>query len=162
MTYRARSAVREVGKVFGLSQDAIGMLPGTIWGWDEAAVDETGATRAGLWTRTSPASPAFWPSRASWRFSAPPVAAHRRFRHHALPASTRWCRSPTPRCRIAPSIEWDKDDLDALGILKVDVLALGMLSCDPQGGFDLLAKHKGIAETLASIPQEDPEGRLRR
>ena len=52
-------------------------------------------------------------------------------------------------------IEWDKDDIDALRFMKVDCLALGMLSC-MQRGFDLLAQHKGIRLDLATIPAEDP------
>ena len=50
---------------------------------------------------------------------------------------------------------WDKDDIDALGILKVDVLALGMLTCIRKG-FDLLAEHHGTRYTLATLPAEDP------
>ncbi len=52
-------------------------------------------------------------------------------------------------------IEWDKDDIDALKFMKVDVLALGMLTCMKRG-LDMLADHKGIALDLASIPAEDP------
>ena len=52
-------------------------------------------------------------------------------------------------------IEWDKDDLDTLEILKVDVLGLGMLSC-LRRGFDLVARHYGVEHTLASIPEEEP------
>ena len=52
-------------------------------------------------------------------------------------------------------IEWDKDDIDALDFMKVDCLALGMLSCMKRG-FDLLSQHKGLALDLARIPAEDP------
>ena len=52
------------------------------------------------------------------------------------------------------TIEWDKDDLDALGLLKVDVLALGMLSCIRRA-FDLLRIHYSRSLTLASVPSED-------
>src|SRR3546814_8052518 len=52
-------------------------------------------------------------------------------------------------------IEWDKDDLDALGILKVDVLALGMLTC-LRKGFELMRQHYGRDLTIASVPPEDP------
>jgi error-prone DNA polymerase len=70
-----------------------------------------------------------------------------------------------PLCELVPIenaameertvIEWDKDDLDALGILKVDVLGLGMLTCMKRG-FDLLAHHYGRRLTLATVPAEDP------
>src|SRR3546814_7794289 len=51
--------------------------------------------------------------------------------------------------------EWEKDDLDALGILKVDVLALGMLTC-LRKGFELMRQHYGRDLTIASVPPEDP------
>ena len=53
-------------------------------------------------------------------------------------------------------VEWDKDDLEALGLMKVDVLGLGMLTCIRKA-FELLAQHKGLHLTLTSVPQEDPE-----
>ena len=52
-------------------------------------------------------------------------------------------------------VEWDKDDLDALGILKIDVLALGMLTC-VRKAFELLERHYGRKFDLASVPPEDP------
>ena len=52
-------------------------------------------------------------------------------------------------------VEWDKDDLDALGLMKVDVLGLGMLTCIRKS-FELLASHCGIDHSLASVPKEDP------
>jgi error-prone DNA polymerase len=52
-------------------------------------------------------------------------------------------------------IQWDKDDLDMVGLLKVDVLALGMLSA-LRRCFDLLQRHRGRHLTLATIPSEDP------
>lgn|GEM_PF-4840249 len=59
-------------------------------------------------------------------------------------------------------IEWGKDDIDALRFMKVDVLALGMLSC-MRRGLDLLADHKGIGHDLATIPQGDkPYAMIRR
>ncbi len=155
VTYRARSAVREVGKVFGLSEDAIGMLSGTIWGWGEAAVDETGATRAGM----DPTEPGLarvlglsrelsgFPRHLSQHTGGFVITRSRL--DEVVPIANASMPDRT-------TIEWDKDDLDALGILKIDVLALGMLSC-LRGGFDLLAKHYGVSETLASIPQEEPD-----
>src|SRR3546814_16539944 len=71
----------------------------------------------------------------------------------------------SPLCEVVPIenaamakrtvIEWDKDDLNALGILKVDVLALGMLTC-LRKGFELIKRHYGRELTLASVPEEDP------
>src|SRR3546814_12034913 len=71
----------------------------------------------------------------------------------------------SPLCEVVPIenaamaertvIEWDKDDLDALGILKVDVLALGMLTC-LRKGFELMRQHYGRHLTIPSVPPEDP------
>ena len=52
-------------------------------------------------------------------------------------------------------LEWNKDDLEALGILKVDVLALGMLTCIRKG-FDLVKQHYGRQLTLENVEQDDP------
>ena len=52
-------------------------------------------------------------------------------------------------------LEWDKDDIDALGMLKVDVLALGMLTAIRKG-LDLIERHYGRSYTLATVPREDP------
>ncbi len=64
---------------------------------------------------------------------------------------------PIENARMADRtvIEWDKDDLDALGILKIDVLGLGMLTCIRKA-FDLIARHHGKTFDLATVPQEDP------
>ena len=60
------------------------------------------------------------------------------------------------RMEARTNIEWNKDDIDALGFMKIDVLALGMLTCIRKA-FDLLSKYYGIRHTLASIPQDDPK-----
>jgi error-prone DNA polymerase len=54
------------------------------------------------------------------------------------------------------NIEWNKDDIDALGFMKVDLLSLGMLTCIRKA-FDLAKKHHGLDLTLANIPQDDPK-----
>ncbi|MBD1385842.1 error-prone DNA polymerase [Mucilaginibacter rigui] len=60
------------------------------------------------------------------------------------------------RMQDRTNIEWNKDDIDALGFMKVDILALGMLTCIRKA-FDLVQKHYGIGLTLANIPQDDPK-----
>jgi error-prone DNA polymerase len=155
VTYRARSAIREVGKVFGLSDDAIGALSGTIWGFGEgAAVNEDETRRAGL----EPTEPGLAKALALARELSG-------FPRHLSQHTGGFVITRTRLDEVVPianasmadrtTVEWDKDDLDALGILKIDVLALGMLSC-LRGCFDLLARHYDRAETLASLPQEDP------
>ena len=155
VTYRARSAIREVGKAFGFSEDAISALSGTIWGWGEGAgVDEAGTRRAGM----DPGEPGL----AQVLALAKELSG---FPRHLSQHTGGFVITRSRLDEVVPianasmdertTIEWDKDDLDALGILKIDVLALGMLSC-LRGGFDLLGKHYGRLETLASLPKEDP------
>ncbi len=64
------------------------------------------------------------------------------------------CPLPMPQWTTRTTVEWDKDDLDALGILKVDVLALGMLTC-LRKSFDLLRLHYGIDHVIDNIPAEE-------
>ncbi len=155
VTYRARSAIRETAKVFGLSEDAIAALSGTIWGWGEmAGVNEAETRRAGLEPREPGLAKALALARELEGFP-------RHLSQHTggfVITRTRLDEViPIANASMADrtTVEWDKDDLDALGILKIDVLALGMLSC-LRGGFDLLARHYDRAETLASLPREDP------
>ncbi len=154
VTYRARSAVREVGKVFGLSEDAIGALSGTIWGWGEGvAVDDEGTRQAGM----DPGDPTLakvlalarelsgFPRHLSQHTGGFVITERRLDEMMPIANATMDART---------TVEWDKDDLDALGILKVDVLALGMLSC-LRGCFGLLKNHYGQPHTIASLPKED-------
>jgi error-prone DNA polymerase len=154
VTYRARSAIREVGKVFGLSDDMLGALAGTIWGYGEGpSVDETSARRIGFDPTEPTLAQVFALARELSGFprnlsqhTGGFVITRTRLDEVVLIANA------TMEGRT--TIEWDKDDLDALGILKVDILALGMLSC-LRGCFDLLAAHYQRRETLSSLPQED-------
>ncbi|GEO36341.1 error-prone DNA polymerase 1 [Skermanella aerolata] len=151
--YRARGAVRDVGKVFGLSEDTVGRLAGSIWGWGREGIDEERAREHGL----DPADPTL---RRVLDVSAELLNFPRHLGQHV--GGFIITRGPLSElCPIVnaampgrTTIEWDKDDIDALGILKVDVLALGMLTC-VRKGFDLLARHYGKDWTLATIPAED-------
>jgi error-prone DNA polymerase len=137
--YRARSAIREVGKVFGLSEDTVGALAGMLWGWSTQAVSEKDARRVGL----DPADPHLarvlalareligFPRHLSQHVGGFVITRGRL--DEVVPIENAAMEDRT-------CVEWDKDDLDALGILKIDVLGLGMLTC-LQRGFDLLNKH---------------------
>jgi error-prone DNA polymerase len=153
ITYRGRSAAREVGKAFGMSEDAVSALAGQIWGWSSVSVDEADAARAGL--------------DASEPRTAKMIALARQIVGFPRHLSQHVGGFVITRGRldevvpVGPSamegrtiIEWDKDDLDALGMLKIDVLALGMLSC-LRRALDLMALHYDRQLTLASIPAED-------
>jgi error-prone DNA polymerase len=153
VTYRTRSALRDVGKAFGLSDDAIGALSGTIWGYWSRGVDPEASRRAGL----DPAEPHL---AAALRLADELAGFPRHLSQHTggfvITRSRLDEVVPIANAAMADrtTVEWDKDDLDALGILKIDVLALGMLSCLKKC-FDLLEKHYGLALTLATLPPEE-------
>ena len=153
ITYRTRSAVREVGKVFGLSEDTVNTLSGTIWGWSSAGVREADIRRIGL----DPADPAM---QKVMTLSEELIGFPRHLSQHVggfvMTRDRLDEMVPVMNAAMADrtTVEWDKDDLDALRMLKVDVLALGMLSCIRRA-FEFLGKHYGGAPTLATIPAED-------
>jgi error-prone DNA polymerase len=154
ITYRMRSALRETGKAFGLSQDMVGALSGLVWGWSTSAVPESELRRIGL----DPAEPRL----AQALTHAQALAGFpRHLSQHTggfvITRSRLDTVVPIQNAAMADRtvVEWDKDDLDALGILKVDCLALGMLSC-LRRCFDLLAGEYGTRLTIASIPAEEP------
>ena len=153
ISYRGRSAIRDVGKVFGLSKDTLDVLTSSIWGWSMEGVTKD--------RRAAPAS--IRPIRVSIRRSR--LAKELlEFPRHLSQHVGGFVISETRLDEIVPIenaamedrtvIEWDKDDLDTLDILKVDVLGLGMLSC-LRRGLDLIEKHYGVKHTLASIPEEE-------
>jgi error-prone DNA polymerase len=155
--YRGRSAIREVGKAFGLSDDTIGMLAGTLWGWSSEGVAEKEVRRAGL----DPSDPRLarvlalsreligFPRHLSQHVGGFVVTRSRL--DEVVPIENAAMEDRTV-------IEWDKDDLDALALLKVDVLGLGMLSCIRRS-FDLMRIHYGRRDTLASLHDTDDDAR---
>jgi error-prone DNA polymerase len=150
--YRGRSAIRDVGKVFGLSDDIVGRLAGTLWGWSMEGVAADQASRAGL----DGADPRLvrvmalaqelmgFPRHLSQHVGGFVVTRSRL--DEVVPIENAAMDERTV-------IEWDKNDLEALGLLKVDVLALGMLSC-LRRAFALLQSHYGVSRDLA-IQDED-------
>jgi len=152
--YRARSALREVGKAMGLSEDLTGRLAGSIWGWSSKGVDEERARQYGV----DPDDPRL---KLTLELAQELVGFPRHLSQHV--GGFVITRGPltelTPVLNAAmedrTTIEWDKDDIDALQILKVDVLGLGMLSC-LRHSFELLEAHYGGAPTLSTVPPEDP------
>ena len=151
-TYRMRSAIRETAKVFGLSDDIIVALNNTSWG-GVAPIGEERARSAGL----DPADPALG--------NALKLAAELSgFPRHLTQNSGGFVITRDRLDEVAPimnaamedrtTIEWDKDDLDSLGILKIDVLALGMLTALGKG-LNLIDVHYGQRLTLATVPPEE-------
>ncbi len=152
--YRPRSAIREVGKVMGLSEDVTGVLAKTVWGSWGQDVDHGHANEAGL----DMADPVL---RRTILLARQLIGMPRHLGQHVggFILTERPLTETVPIGNGAMAersfIEWDKDDIDALGILKIDILALGMLTCIRKC-FDLIEAHHGQSHTLASIPQEDP------
>ncbi len=152
--YRARSAIREVGKVFGLSDDAVGALAGTLWGWSSEGVSDRQARRAGY----DPDDPLLtkalglareligFPRHLSQHVGGFVITRGRL--DEVIPIENAAMEDRTV-------VEWDKDDLDSLHILKVDVLGLGMLSC-LRRGLELMEQHYGSEVRLAAaLPRAD-------
>ena len=153
--YRPRSAIREVGKVMGLSEDVTTAIAGTVWGSWGTEVERKRVQEAGL----DPDDPLL---NRAMELTAELIGFPRHLSQHV----GGFVLTRGPLCETVPIgnaamedrtfIEWDKDDIDALGILKVDVLGLGMLSCIRRG-FDLLDTHYGVHHTLASLPPDDQD-----
>jgi error-prone DNA polymerase len=151
--YRSRSAIREVGKALGLSLDVVGALAGSVWGWSHEGVAESQARELGL-------DPAAGRLALALDLTRQLAGFPRHLSQHVGGfVMTRGRLDelvPIENAAMAERtvIEWDKDDIEALGILKVDVLALGMLTCLAKG-FALLRRHYGIAYDPATVPAED-------
>ena len=152
--YRARSAVNDVGKAMGLSTDVVGAMSGLIWGWSGSAPAESEIRQAGLDARDPRLMQTIrlvrqlidFPRHLSQHVGGFVITRERL--DEVVPIANAAMEDRTV-------VEWDKDDLDALGILKVDVLALGMLTC-LRKCFDLLRGHYGRDMGLASVPRDDP------
>src|SRR4051812_30486500 len=153
--YRPRSAIREVGKVMGLSEDVCGALASTIWGHMDAELEDERANDAGL----DLSDPHL---RRTVKLAEQLVGMPRHLSQHVggFILTERPLTETVPIGNGAMDdrtfIEWDKDDIDELGILKIDVLALGMLTCIRKC-FDLVRLHHGEDWELATIPREVPE-----
>ncbi|MCC0035003.1 MAG: error-prone DNA polymerase [Hoeflea sp.] len=153
ITYRARSAIREVGKVFGLSDDAISAISGTKWGGWSREVDTEDARRAGL-------DPSDKHLAQMLDLASQITGFPRHLSQHVggfvITRDKLSSLIPIENAAMEDRtiVEWDKDDLESLGMLKIDVLALGMLTCIRKA-FALLDTHYGRRETLSSLPDGD-------
>ncbi|MGB7432731.1 MAG: error-prone DNA polymerase [Ahrensia sp.] len=155
ITYRPRSAVREVGKVMGLSEDVTSALASTVWGSWGRDLPEDQIKEAGL-DITDPLL----------TMTVQLTQQLLGFPRHLSQHVGGFVLTEDPLEQLVPIgnaamegrtfIEWDKDDIDELGILKVDVLALGMLTCIAKC-FAEIKRHYGQTYTLASVEQEDAQ-----
>ena len=154
ITYRPRSALRDVGKALGLSQLQVDRLAKSMQWWDGGEVDESRIVEAGL----DPQSPVI-------RRLLYLVGQLLGFPRHLSQHVGGFVISNGPVTELVPVenaamadrtvIQWEKDDLEDLGLLKVDVLGLGMLTAIRRS-FDLIHTFDGRRYTLATVPAEDP------
>jgi len=150
--YRSRRAIREVGKVLGLTEDVTAALAKTVWGYGDGLPDDH-IRQAGL----DPDNPAI---RQAVDLADELIGFPRHLSQHVGGFVLTRARldETVPIGNAAMDertfIEWDKDDIDTLGLMKVDVLALGMLSC-LRRGLDLLQAHYGKDYSLATLPADD-------
>ncbi|MBV9523090.1 MAG: error-prone DNA polymerase, partial [Alphaproteobacteria bacterium] len=152
--YRSRGAIREVGKALGLSRDVTAALSGVVWGWSTEGIAPAQVRELGL----DPDDPRL-------RLALDLARELTGFPRHLSQHVGGFVITRGPLAELVPIenaamaertvIEWDKDDIDVLGILKIDVLALGMLTCIRKA-LDLIAAHDGRRLGLADIPDEDP------
>ena len=154
ITYRGRSAIRDVGKALGIEELKVGALASSLQWWENGVVDALRIREAGL----DPKSPKVWrwiklaesllgfPRHLSQHVGGFVIAE--RSIHELVPIEN----AAMPERTV---IQWDKDDLEELGLMKVDVLGLGMLSAIRRS-FELIERFDGRKLTMAQVPAEDP------
>lgn len=153
-SYHAAGAVRDVARVLGLPADQVDALAKCCGRWSDRIPDAGRLAEAGF--------DAHSPSLRRILVLAGELIG---FPRHLSQHPGGFVISEQPLDRLVPVenaamaertvIQWDKDDLDMVGLLKVDVLALGMLSA-LRRCFDLITRHRGREYTLATLPKEDP------
>lgn len=150
-----RGAVRDVGKAMGLSTDAIDVLSKSAWEFTEDWYHGEKVSSEGFDAKDPHLRKVIELTRQYIGFPRQ-LGQHTggfvmtQNKLHDL------CPVLNARMEDRTCIEWNKDDIEALGFMKVDVLALGMLTCIRKA-FDLAKQHYGLALTLANVPQDDPK-----
>lgn len=152
--YRAKGAIRDVGKALGLPEDIIKALSCGMWHWSHELVSDRNLVEQGL-------NPEDRRLALTLKLAQQLMGAPRHLGQHpggfVLTHDRLDDLVPIEPATMEDRqvIEWDKDDVEALKMMKVDVLAIGMLTCMAKA-FDLIRQHKGVDLDLAKIPQEDP------
>jgi error-prone DNA polymerase len=151
--YRPRSAIRDVGKALGLTEDVTAALADTVWGSWGDGLNDMQVRQAGLDPDNAMVGLAVELATELIEF---PRHLSQHVGGYVLTQDRLDSYVPIGNAAMDDRtfIEWDKDDVDALNMMKVDVLALGMLTCIRKC-FDLIADHKGERWELAAIPQDD-------
>jgi error-prone DNA polymerase len=152
--FRARGAVREVGKALGLPEDLTGALAGQVWGWSNEGVAEAHVEQLNL----DASNPRL---ALTLELSRQLIGTPRHLSQHpggfVLTRDRLDTLVPIEPAAMADRrvIEWEKEDIEELGFMKVDVLGLGMLGC-MRRAFGLLQDYKGIAIGLSDLQDDDP------
>lgn len=152
--YRTRGAVAEVGKALGLPRDLTKMLTGLVWGWSVDGIPEERIAELNL-------NAGDYRLRLTLDLARQLIGTPRHLSQHpggfVLTEERLDDLVPIEPARMEDRqiIEWDKDDIDVLKFMKVDVLGLGMLGCMNRA-FNLLAEHKGISVGMADLQEDDP------
>jgi len=149
-----KGAIRDVGKAMGLCVDTISRLSGLIWDFKDEGFDKNRIISQGI----NPDDPTI---QKVLQLTSDFIGFPRQLGQHTggfvitQGKLSDLCPILNARMEDRTNIEWNKDDIDALGFLKIDVLALGMLTCIRKA-FDLAKIHYDLNLTLANIPQDDP------
>ena len=150
-----KGAVRDVAKAMGLSVDTINRLSASMWDSVAEWTDEKHIAKQGFDTGDKHLRKVFELTKAFMGFPRQ-LGQHTGGFVITDGKLSDLCPVMNARMEDRTCIEWNKDDIDALGFLKIDVLALGMLTCIRKA-FDLAKQHYDLDLTLANIPQNDKE-----
>ncbi|TSJ41015.1 DNA polymerase III subunit alpha [Mucilaginibacter corticis] len=148
-----KGAIRDVGKAMGLSEDTINRLTATVWDWRDEGLDEKRLREQGI----NPEDPHI---RKVLELTNQLIGFPRQLGQHTggfvitEGKLSDFCPILNARMENRTQVEWNKDDLEDLGILKIDVLSLGMLTMIRKA-FELVEEWYGRKLTLATIPQDD-------
>ncbi|MFM8833018.1 MAG: error-prone DNA polymerase [Cytophagales bacterium] len=149
-----KGAIRDVGKVMGLSVDTISRLSGLIWDFRDEGFDKQRIISQGINPDDATIQKVL---QLTEQFMGFPRQLGQHTGGFVITEGklSDLCPILNARMEDRTNIEWNKDDIDALGFMKIDVLALGMLTCIRKA-FELAKLHYGKEFTLANIPQDDP------
>ncbi len=151
-----KGAIRDVAKAMGLSVDTINKIAGSVISFGNEAYDNNKtAAETGMNANDRYLKKVF---ELTNQFIGFPRQLGQHTGGFVISQNklSKLCPVLHARMENRTCIEWNKDDIESLGFLKIDVLALGMLTCIRKA-FDLLQQHYHLAFTLATIPQDDPE-----